>query len=104
IFEGLALWDLSRADRLADLRPGLATSYEQAPDDKKTWIFWYPPTPYAEQLLVIVVLRRISPQALAAFDWREYCQPDQHEVTKAHGIDCYFDDSDRTLSHRSKSC
>src|SRR5215467_1765489 len=41
IFEGLALWDLSRADRLADLHPGLATSYEQAPDDKKTWIFWY---------------------------------------------------------------
>jgi ABC-type transport system substrate-binding protein len=39
IFEGLVLWDLSRADRLADLRPGLATSYEQAPDDKKTWIF-----------------------------------------------------------------
>jgi peptide/nickel transport system substrate-binding protein len=39
IFEGLVLWDLSRADRLADLRPGLASSYEQAPDDKKTWIF-----------------------------------------------------------------
>src|SRR5262245_3494138 len=39
IFEGLVLWDLSRADRLADLRPGLAISYEQAPDDKKTWIF-----------------------------------------------------------------
>ena len=39
IFEGLVLWDLSRADRLADLRPGLATSYEQAPGDKRTWIF-----------------------------------------------------------------
>jgi peptide/nickel transport system substrate-binding protein len=39
IFEGLVLWDLSRADRLADLRPGLAESYEQAADDKKTWIF-----------------------------------------------------------------
>ena len=31
IFEGLVLWDLSRADRLAVLRPGLAESYEQAP-------------------------------------------------------------------------
>jgi peptide/nickel transport system substrate-binding protein len=39
IFEGLVLWDLSRADRLAGLRPGLAESYEQAPDDKKTWVF-----------------------------------------------------------------
>jgi ABC-type transport system substrate-binding protein len=39
VFEGLVLWDLSRADRLAGLRPGLASSYEQAADDKKTWIF-----------------------------------------------------------------
>src|ERR1700693_4354661 len=39
IFEGLVLWDLTRADWLAGLRPGLAESYEQAPDDKKTWIF-----------------------------------------------------------------
>jgi peptide/nickel transport system substrate-binding protein len=39
IFEGLMLWDLTRADRPADLRPGLAESYEQAADDKKTWIF-----------------------------------------------------------------
>ena len=39
IFEGLILWDLSHADRLATLRPGLATSWEQAPNDKKTWIF-----------------------------------------------------------------
>src|SRR5271168_3990799 len=39
IFEGLVLWDLTRADRLAGLRPGLAEKYEQAGDDKKTWIF-----------------------------------------------------------------
>ena len=39
IFEGLVLWDLSRADRPADLRPGLAERYEQAADDKRTWIF-----------------------------------------------------------------
>src|ERR1700682_2855258 len=39
IFEGLVLWDLSHADRLATLRPGLAESWEQAPNDKKTWIF-----------------------------------------------------------------
>jgi peptide/nickel transport system substrate-binding protein len=39
IFEGLVLWDLTSADRLAGLRPGLAERYEQAADDKKTWIF-----------------------------------------------------------------
>ena len=39
IFEGLVLWDLGRTDKLAGLKPGLAESYEQAPDDKKTWIF-----------------------------------------------------------------
>ena len=39
IFEGLVLWDLSRADKLAGLRPGLAEKWEQDPADKKTWIF-----------------------------------------------------------------
>ncbi|ACA18959.1 4-phytase [Methylobacterium sp. 4-46] len=39
VFEGLVLWDLSRTDRLATLRPGLAERYEQSPEDKRTWIF-----------------------------------------------------------------
>jgi ABC-type transport system substrate-binding protein len=39
IFEGLVLWDLTHADRRPTLRPGLAESWEQAPGDKKTWIF-----------------------------------------------------------------
>src|ERR1700761_5822348 len=39
IFEGLVLWDLTRTDRLADLRPGLAEKWEQDPNDSKTWIF-----------------------------------------------------------------
>src|SRR6202161_2259353 len=39
IFEGLVLWDLSRTDRVADLRPGLAEKWEQDPEDNKTWIF-----------------------------------------------------------------
>jgi ABC-type transport system substrate-binding protein len=39
IFEALVLWDLTRADKLAGLRPGLAEKWEQAEDDKKTWIF-----------------------------------------------------------------
>jgi peptide/nickel transport system substrate-binding protein len=39
IFEGLVLWDLTRADRLAGLRPGLAETYEQAAGDKRTWVF-----------------------------------------------------------------
>jgi peptide/nickel transport system substrate-binding protein len=38
-FEGLVLWDLSRADRPATLRPGLAESWTQDPADPKTWIF-----------------------------------------------------------------
>src|SRR6202011_719369 len=39
IFEGLVLWDLSKPDRLATLRPGLAEKWEQDPADLKTWIF-----------------------------------------------------------------
>ena len=39
IFEGLVLWDLTRTDKLADLRPGLAEKWEQAADDKRTWVF-----------------------------------------------------------------
>ena len=39
IFEGLILFDLTKSDRLATLRPGLAEKWEQAADDKKTWIF-----------------------------------------------------------------
>ena len=39
IFEGLILFDLSKSDQLATLRPGLAESWKQSPDDKKTWIF-----------------------------------------------------------------
>src|ERR1700738_187499 len=39
LFEGLVLWDLTRTDQLATLRPGLAESWEQVPDDHKTWIF-----------------------------------------------------------------
>jgi len=39
IFEGLVLWDLTRTDRLAALRPGLAEKWEQDPEDTKIWIF-----------------------------------------------------------------
>ncbi|MGY3607220.1 MULTISPECIES: ABC transporter substrate-binding protein [unclassified Bradyrhizobium] len=39
IFEGLVLWDLTRTDKLASLRPGLAEKWEQDPEDNKTWIF-----------------------------------------------------------------
>src|SRR5260370_21782903 len=39
IFEGLILFDLTKTDQLATLRPGLAENVEQAADDKKTWIF-----------------------------------------------------------------
>jgi ABC-type transport system substrate-binding protein len=39
IVEGLVLWDLTKTDQLATLRPGLAEKWEQAPGDSKTWIF-----------------------------------------------------------------
>jgi len=39
IFEGLVLWDLTRTDRMASLRPGLAESWEQDHEDTRTWIF-----------------------------------------------------------------
>jgi len=39
IFEGLVLWDLTRTDQLAALRPGLAEKWEQDPSDNKTWTF-----------------------------------------------------------------
>jgi peptide/nickel transport system substrate-binding protein len=39
IFEGLVLWDLTRTDQLAPLRPGLAEKWEQDPADEKIWIF-----------------------------------------------------------------
>ena len=39
VFESLVLWDLSRGDAPAGLRPGLATSWKQDPKDPATWIF-----------------------------------------------------------------
>jgi len=39
VFEGLVLWDLSRADKLAEIRPGLAEIWTQDPSDSKKWIF-----------------------------------------------------------------
>ena len=39
IFEGLVLWDLTQTDKLATLRPGLAETWEQDPEDTRTWIF-----------------------------------------------------------------
>jgi ABC-type transport system substrate-binding protein len=39
IFEGLVLWDFTRPEQLAGLRPGLAEKWEQDPEDNKTWIF-----------------------------------------------------------------
>ncbi|WP_082523868.1 ABC transporter substrate-binding protein [Methylobacterium sp. Leaf399] len=39
VFESLVLWDLTRTDGPAGLRPGLAERWEQSATDKKTWIF-----------------------------------------------------------------
>src|SRR5271156_6938497 len=39
IFEGLVLWDLTRTDQLAPLRPGLAEKWEQDTAETKSWTF-----------------------------------------------------------------
>jgi peptide/nickel transport system substrate-binding protein len=39
IFEGLVLWDLSPTGKLATLKPGLASSWEQSKTDSKVWTF-----------------------------------------------------------------
>ena len=39
VFEGLVLWDLKSADKLAGLRPGLAERWEQDPNNNTKWIF-----------------------------------------------------------------
>src|SRR5437763_5205559 len=39
VYEGLVLWDLTRADKLAEIRPGLAESWEQDEKDRSKWIF-----------------------------------------------------------------
>jgi peptide/nickel transport system substrate-binding protein len=39
IFESLVLWDLSRADQVAGLRPGLAERWEQDEADPRKWRF-----------------------------------------------------------------
>src|SRR3979490_3468688 len=39
VFEGLILWDLTKSDAPALIRPGLATSWKQDPKDPTTWTF-----------------------------------------------------------------
>lgn len=39
VFEPLILWDLTRGDAPAGLRPGLATSWKQDAKDPNTWLF-----------------------------------------------------------------
>jgi ABC-type transport system substrate-binding protein len=39
VFEGLVLWNLSSADKLAGIAPGLAERWEQDANDKTKWVF-----------------------------------------------------------------
>src|SRR5579862_5922989 len=39
VYDGLALWDLSRSDKPSDIKPGLATSWEVDPNNHRRWIF-----------------------------------------------------------------
>src|SRR5260370_3408906 len=37
LYDSLLLWDLSKADKASDIKPGLATSYEIDPSYPKRW-------------------------------------------------------------------
>ena len=39
IYDGLVNWDLSSADKLADIVPGLATEWSASKEDPKKWTF-----------------------------------------------------------------
>src|ERR1700743_325543 len=39
IYDALVNWDLSSADKLADIKPGLATEWKPVEGDPKKWIF-----------------------------------------------------------------
>ncbi|MET4698517.1 peptide/nickel transport system substrate-binding protein [Constrictibacter sp. MBR-5] len=39
VFEALVMWDLSSADKVADIKPGLAESWSQSKDDPTKWTF-----------------------------------------------------------------
>jgi ABC-type transport system substrate-binding protein len=38
LYDALLLWDLSKADKPSEIKPGLAISYEIDPNDHKRWI------------------------------------------------------------------
>jgi peptide/nickel transport system substrate-binding protein len=38
LYDALALWDLSKADKASEIKPGLASSWEIDPNDHKRWI------------------------------------------------------------------
>ena len=46
LYDALVRWDLSQGDRLPDLVPGLAESWEVSKDDPTKWIFQ--PAPWRE--------------------------------------------------------
>lgn len=39
LYDGLVLWDLSSRDKASDIKPGLATSWDIDPNNKRRWIF-----------------------------------------------------------------
>jgi peptide/nickel transport system substrate-binding protein len=39
LYDGLALWDLSRSDKSSDIKPGLATEWQVDPNDHRRWIY-----------------------------------------------------------------
>ncbi len=56
LYDGLALWDLSRSDKPSDIKPGLATSWEVDPEQPPPLDL--PPAPRREVARRLPVHRR----------------------------------------------
>jgi ABC-type transport system substrate-binding protein len=100
VFEGLVLWDLTRTDRLAGLRPGLAERWEQAPDDKRVWIFhlrqgvaFHDGTPFDADAVIWNLDRYFKPDA------KQY-EPPAAGITRARAplVESYRKIDDRTVA------
>lgn len=80
LYDTLILWDLSKGDKAADLRPGLATEWAVDPNDKKRWIFklrpgvkWHDGCPFTADDVVWNMNRSTNDKA-PEFDPMQFAQ------------------------------
>jgi ABC-type transport system substrate-binding protein len=73
LYDGLALWDLSRSDGPSDIKPGLASDWQVDPNDHRRWIYklregvkWHDGCPFTADD-VIWNLARVTDQKAPQF-------------------------------------